>query len=42
MEDSKPRFSGILELIGDKKFGFIRGLRADVPKGKKDPFVPPP
>ncbi len=42
MEDSKPRFSGILELIGDKKFGFIRQLRADVPKGKKDPFVPPP
>ncbi|MDX1739970.1 MAG: transcription termination factor Rho [Rhodothermales bacterium] len=42
MEDKKPRFSGILELIGDKKFGFIREMRPDVPKGKKDPFVPPP
>ncbi len=35
-------FSGILELIGDKKFGFIRTVRPDVPKGDKDPFVPPP
>ncbi|NNE35153.1 MAG: transcription termination factor Rho [Rhodothermales bacterium] len=35
-------FSGILELIGDKKFGFIRRVRSDVPKGDKDPFVPPP
>jgi transcription termination factor Rho len=34
-------FSGILELIGDKKFGFIRELRPDVPKGDTDPFVPP-
>ena len=35
-------FRGILELIGDKKFGFIRGLRHDLPKGDNDPFVPPP
>lgn len=34
-------FEGILELIGDKKFGFIREFRPDVPKGKQDPFVPP-
>jgi len=34
-------FSGILELIGDKKFGFIRVVRPDVPKGDTDPFVPP-
>ncbi|MFK7845522.1 MAG: transcription termination factor Rho [Rhodothermales bacterium] len=35
-------FRGLLELIGDKKFGFIRGLRHDIPKGENDPFVPPP
>ncbi|MEM8486636.1 MAG: transcription termination factor Rho [Bacteroidota bacterium] len=35
-------FRGILELIGDKKFGFIRGLRHDLPKGENDAFVPPP
>ena len=34
-------FSGLIELIGEKKFGFIRTLRPDVPKGDKDPFVPP-
>ena len=34
-------FSGILELIGDKKFGFIRDFRHDIPKGKKDAFVSP-
>ncbi len=34
-------FTGILELIGDKKFGFIRGTRHDIPKGKKDSFVSP-
>ena len=39
---SENNFSGILELIGEKKFGFIRELRNDVPKGEKDPFVPPP
>ena len=35
-------FSGILELIGEKKFGFIRTFRHDLPKGKSDPFVSPP
>ena len=35
-------FRGLLELIGDKKFGFIRGVRHDLPKGDNDPFVPPP
>jgi transcription termination factor Rho len=34
-------FKGMIELIGEKKFGFIRTLRPDVPKGDKDPFVPP-
>jgi transcription termination factor Rho len=37
----KP-FHGLLELIGDKKFGFVRELRPDLPKGQDDPFVPPP
>ena len=35
-------FHGVLELIGDKKFGFIREFRPDLPKGDDDPFVPPP
>ncbi|HRR07376.1 MAG TPA: transcription termination factor Rho [Rhodothermales bacterium] len=35
-------FTGLLELIGDKKFGFVRTLRHDLPKGELDPFVPPP
>ena len=35
-------FSGILEFIGDKRFGFVRNLRPDVPKGDDDPFCPPP
>ncbi|NND70305.1 MAG: transcription termination factor Rho [Rhodothermales bacterium] len=39
---SENRFHGILELIGDKKFGFIREMRPSVPKGSTDPFVPPP
>jgi transcription termination factor Rho len=34
-------FDGVLELIGDKKFGFIRAFRPDMPKGDKDPFVSP-
>jgi transcription termination factor Rho len=38
---SEQTFSGILELIGDKKFGFIRTFQADLPKGKRDPFVSP-
>jgi len=39
---SETPFRGLLELIGDKKFGFIREMRPTVPKGDKDPFVPPP
>jgi len=35
-------FRGILELIGDKKFGFIRELRPELPKGENDAFAPPP
>ncbi len=35
-------FRGLLEFIGDKKFGFIREIRSDVPKGDGDPFCPPP
>ncbi|MFQ5568655.1 MAG: transcription termination factor Rho [Rhodothermales bacterium] len=35
-------FRGLLEIIGDKKFGFIRELRSDVPKGTNDPFCSPP
>lgn len=35
-------FSGLLELIGDKKFGFVRELRHDLPKSDLDPFLPPP
>ncbi|MDA0379587.1 MAG: transcription termination factor Rho [Bacteroidetes bacterium] len=38
---TKP-FSGMLEMIGDKKFGFIREMRHDLPKGNADPFVSPP
>ncbi|GMQ81477.1 MAG: transcription termination factor Rho [Rhodothermia bacterium] len=34
-------FSGILELIGDKKFGFIRPFEPALPKMKGDPFVSP-
>ena len=39
---AEQQFCGILEFIGDKKFGFIRQIRADVPKGDYDPFCPPP
>ncbi len=38
---SDKRFSGILELIGEKKFGFIRPFQAALPKKKGDPFVSP-
>ncbi|HYE59210.1 MAG TPA: transcription termination factor Rho [Rhodothermales bacterium] len=34
-------FIGILELIGDKKFGFVRAFQSDVPKGEADAFMPP-
>jgi transcription termination factor Rho len=39
---SEETYFGILELIGDKKFGFIRQFRPDVPKGDTDPFASPP
>lgn len=39
---AETNFRGILELIGDKKFGFIREFRQDLPKGESDAFVPPP
>lgn len=32
----------MLELIGDKRYGFIRKSRPDLPKDDSDPFVPPP
>jgi|GEM_PF-527145 len=35
-------FEGILELIGDKKFGFVRGFSTSLVKGDNDPFMPPP
>jgi transcription termination factor Rho len=38
---SEKTFSGILELIGDKKFGFIRPFEPALPKQKGDPFVSP-
>ncbi len=37
----KP-FRGLLEIIGDKKFGFIREMRPELPKGDNDPFCSPP
>ena len=35
-------FVGMLELIGDKKFGFIREISTSLAKGDNDPFMPPP
>ncbi|MEM0962348.1 MAG: transcription termination factor Rho [Bacteroidota bacterium] len=35
-------FEGMLELIGDKKFGFIREVSTSLAKGDNDPFMPPP
>ncbi len=35
-------FEGMLELIGDKKFGFIREISTSLAKGDNDPFMPPP
>ncbi|MEM6785500.1 MAG: transcription termination factor Rho [Bacteroidota bacterium] len=42
--NSKPGvpFEGMLEMIGDKKFGFIRDLHYALPKGDNDSFMPPP
>ena len=33
---------GMLELIGDKKFGFMRAYGSSLTKGDNDPFMPPP
>jgi len=33
---------GMLELIGDKKFGFMRMFSSSLNKGDNDPFMPPP
>ena len=35
-------FRGIIEFIGDKKFGFMRELHPAMLKGDNDAFVPPP
>lgn len=35
-------FDGMMELIGDKKFGFIREFSTSLVKGDNDPFMPPP
>ena len=35
-------FDGMLELIGDKKFGFIRSFDTALQKGDNDAFCPPP
>ena len=35
-------FRGLLELIGDKKFGFVREFSPSLPKGDNDAFAPPP
>lgn len=34
-------FTGMLEIIGDRKFGFVRELRSGMPKSDRDPFCPP-
>ncbi|HEX7071824.1 MAG TPA: transcription termination factor Rho, partial [Rhodothermales bacterium] len=39
---AEKTFSGILELIGDKKFGFVREFSPSLPKGDDDYFVAPP
>ena len=31
----------MLEMIGDRKFGFVRELRSGMSKSEKDPFCPP-
>ncbi|MCY4171186.1 MAG: transcription termination factor Rho [Bacteroidetes bacterium] len=37
----KIPFTGMLEIIGDRKFGFVRELRSGMPKNDNDPFCPP-
>jgi transcription termination factor Rho len=39
---SQPSFRRILELIGDKKYGFMREFEPAMPKDDDDPFMPPP
>jgi len=39
---SDKSFRRLLELIGDKKYGFMREIRPDLPKDDDDPFMPPP
>jgi len=39
---SQPTFRGMVELIGEKRFGFLRELRPELPKGDDDSFVSPP
>ena len=39
---AEQTFSGILEFIGDKKFGFVREFSPSLPKGDDDYFVSPP
>jgi transcription termination factor Rho len=39
---SDKSFRRLLELIGDKKYGFMREMRPDLPKDDDDPFMPPP
>ncbi len=34
-------FEGMLEIIGDRKFGFVRELRSGMPKSDNDAFCPP-
>ena len=41
MDNTLQPVAGLLELIGEKKFGFVRMFRYDLPKGSDDPFVPP-
>jgi transcription termination factor Rho len=38
---AEKEFRGLLEIIGDKNFGFIREMRSEVPKGDNDPFCSP-
>jgi len=35
-------FRGMVEMIGDKNFGFIREVHPSLPKGDNDAFMPPP
>ena len=39
---SDKKFKRLLELIGKKKYGFMRELHPSLPKDDDDPFMPPP